>query len=66
MAGSDILGTEEEHKNMKFVDSSFFNNAFTLLINGKMWYETNIQWNSENRTKFVYRQIAFGPFSGAN
>ena len=42
MAGSDILGTEEEHKNMKFVDSSFWYDAYTLFISGNMWYETNI------------------------
>ena len=42
MAGLDILKTEEEHQNIKTVDSSVCYNAYTLLKNWNMWYETNI------------------------
>ena len=33
--------TEEEHQNVKNVDSSVCN-AYTSLRNGNMWYETNL------------------------
>ena len=42
LAGSEECYIEEDHQNIKIVVSYVLYNAYTLLMSGNMWYDTNI------------------------
>ena len=42
LAGSEEWKIEEDHQNIKIVDSSVFYNAYTLIVSVNIWYNTNM------------------------